>query len=558
MGLPLIATLFLIFITIGYFKYGSWVASNFNLNKDTITPAHTYKDGNDYIPTNPFYLFAQHFSAIAAAGPIAGPIVACQQFGWLPSLLWISIGVVFIGAVHDFSSLTCSVKHHAHSIADITREQLGSKAGKAMMVFIWIALVYIIVAFADITASSFVSTPEELSGLGLNFHPGGAVAWAAISYLLLSILLGLVERYLKTPLWLNTLIFVPATFGVCWGGTYFSHWFQMTQTNWALLICLYCGLASMVPVWLLLQPRGYLGGYVLYSVLILGIIGLFFSGKPIQQPMFTGFHFDKMTGSIFPFLFVTIACGACSGFHGLVCSGTTSKQIDKETHLHPVGYGAMLAEGFVALISLAIIMMMAPSDVLGLKPGSIYGRGIGEFLTLIIGKEHLPFAITFGAMAFSTFVFDTLDVSTRLGRYLIEELTGLSGKLGAILGTLLTILPSALILANTDSGMWTQFWTLFGAANQLLAALTLLVISAWLHQNGKRLAFTFIPMIFVLITTLVALIQITRSNFEKTTGLDFSLMNSLMSLFLILLALYLVFTAIKKMLVKEARVQLGN
>jgi carbon starvation protein len=552
MGLPVIATLFIIFITIGYFKYGSWVASNFNLNKDTITPAHTYKDGNDYIPTNPFYLFAQHFSAIAAAGPIAGPIVACQQFGWLPSLLWISIGVVFIGAVHDFSSPTCSVKHHAHSIADITREQLGSNAGKAMMVFIWIALVYIIVAFADITASSFVSTPEELSGLGLNFHPGGAVAWAAISYLLLSILLGVVERYLKTPLWLNTLIFVPATFGVCWGGTYFSHWFQMSQTNWALLICLYCGLASMVPVWLLLQPRGYLGGYVLYSVLILGIIGLFFSGKPIQQPMFTGFHFDKMTGSIFPFLFVTIACGACSGFHGLVCSGTTSKQIDKETHLHPVGYGAMLAEGFVALISLAIIMMMAPSDVLGLKPGSIYGRGIGEFLTLIIGKEHLPFAITFGAMAFSTFVFDTLDVSTRLGRYLIEELTGLSGKLGAILGTLLTILPSALILANTDSGMWTQFWTLFGAANQLLAALTLLVISAWLHQNGKRLAFTFIPMIFVLITTLVALIQITRSNFEKTTGLDFSLMNSLMSLFLILLALYLVFTALKKMLVKKA------
>ena len=550
MGLPLIATLFLIFITIGYFKYGSWVASNFNLNKDTITPAHTYQDGNDYIPTNPFYLFAQHFSAIAAAGPIAGPIVACQQFGWLPSLLWISIGVVFIGAVHDFSSLTCSVKHHAHSIADITREQLGSNAGKAMMVFIWIALVYIIVAFADITASSFVSTPDELSGLGLNFHPGGAVAWAAISYLLLSILLGLVERYLKTPLWLNTLIFVPATFGVCWGGTYFSHWFQMSQTNWALLICLYCALASMVPVWLLLQPRGYLGGYVLYSVLILGIIGLFFSGKPIQQPMFTGFHFDKMTGSIFPFLFVTIACGACSGFHGLVCSGTTSKQIDKETHLHPVGYGAMLAEGFVALISLAIIMMMSPSDVLGLKPGSIYGRGIGEFLTLIIGKEHLPFAMTFGAMAFSTFVFDTLDVSTRLGRYLIEELTGLSGKLGAILGTLLTILPSALILANTDSGMWSQFWTLFGAANQLLAALTLLVISAWLHQNGKRLAFTFIPMIFVLITTLVALIQITRSNFEKTTGLDFSLMNSLMSLFLILLALYLVFTAMKKMLVK--------
>lgn len=548
MGLPLIATLFLIFITIGYFKYGTWVASHFGIDHNEVTPAHKYQDGKDYVPTNPFYLFAQHFSAIAAAGPIAGPIVACQQFGWLPSLLWISLGVVFIGAVHDFSSLTCSVKHHANSIADITREQLGTRAGKAMMLFIWIALVYIIVAFADITASSFVSAPEELKGLDLAFHPGGAVAWASISYLCLSILLGLVERYLKTPLWMNTLIFVPATFGLCYAGTYFSHWFQFSQTHWALLICLYCGIASMIPVWLLLQPRGYLGGYVLYAVLILGIIGLFFSGKPIQQPAFTGFHFDKMTGSLFPFLFVTIACGACSGFHGLVCSGTTSKQIDKEGHLHPVGYGAMLAEGFVALISLSIIMIMAPADVIGLKPGSIYGRGIGEFLTLIIGREHLPFAITFGAMAFSTFVFDTLDVSTRLGRYLIEELTGLKGWMGAIFGTMLTILPSALILANTDSGMWAQFWTLFGAANQLLAALTLLVISAWLHQNGKRLAFTFIPMVFVLITTLVALVQITRGNLAKTTGWDISLINSVMSIFLIVLSLYLVLIAARKML----------
>jgi carbon starvation protein len=546
MSLPLIALLFLLFTSIGYFKYGPWVASHFNLDDKIITPANRFEDGKDYVPTGPFYLFAQHFSAIAAAGPIAGPIVACQQFGWLPSLLWICLGVVFIGAVHDFSSLTCSVKHHAHSIADITREQLGTKAGKAMMLFIWIALIYIIVAFADITASSFVSSPEELKNLNLNFHPGGAVAWASSSYLLLSMLLGLVERYFKTPLWVNTIIFVPATFGLCWAGTYFSDWFEFTQNHWALIICVYCAIASLMPVWLLLQPRGYLGGYVLYSVLILGIVGLFFSGKPIQQPAFTGFHFDKMTGSLFPFLFVTIACGACSGFHGLVCSGTTS--IDKESHLHPVGYGAMLAEGFVALISLSIIMVMAPADVIGLKPGSIYGRGIGEFLTLIIGKEHLPFAITFGAMAFSTFVFDTLDVSTRLGRYLIEELTGLSGWAGATLGTLLTILPAAFILIQTESGMWQQFWTLFGAANQLLAALTLLVISAWLHQNHKRLAFTFIPMTLVLVTTLVALIQITRGNIQKTNGFDISLINSLVAIFLILLSLYLVGIALKKMI----------
>lgn len=548
MSLPVIAVLFIVVISMGYFFYGSWVARQFNLDPHAQTPAHTHRDDVDYVPTNPFYLFAQHFSAIAAAGPIAGPIVACQQFGWLPCLLWICLGVVFIGAVHDFSSLTCSVKHGANSIAEITKKQLGSKAGKAMMLFIWIALIYIIVAFADITASSFVSSPEELQNLNLNFHPGGAVAWASMSYLILSIILGLVERYLKTPLWLNTLIFVPATFGVCWAGTYFSHWFQMDQVSWAILICVYCAIASLIPVWLLLQPRGYLGGYVLYSVLILGIIGLFFSERTIVQPAFTGFHFDKMTGSLFPFLFVTIACGACSGFHGLVCSGTTSKQIDNETHMHPVGYGAMLAEGFVALISLSIIMMMAPTEVIGLKPGSIYGRGIGEFLTLIIGKDNLPFAMTFGAMAFSTFVFDTLDVSTRLGRYLVEELTGLSGKAGAIIGTLLTILPSALILMNTNSGMWAQFWTLFGAANQLLAALTLLVISVWLHKNNKRLAFTLIPMMFVLITTLVALVQLSRDNWMKSTGLDIQLLNSIMSMGLIVLSIYLVGVSLLEML----------
>lgn len=547
MSLPVIATVFLVFITIGYFKYGSWVARQFDLDQNRKTPAHVKRDDLDYVPTSPFYLFAQHFSAIAAAGPIAGPIVACQQFGWLPSLLWITLGVVFIGAVHDFSTLACSVRHEAHSIADITREQLGTRAGKAMMLFIWVALIYIIVAFTDITASSFVSSPEELKNLNLNFHPGGAVAWASISYLLLSILLGLVEKFLKTPLWVNTLIFVPATFAVCWMGTYFSDWFQMDQVSWSLLICVYCFAASLLPVWVLLQPRGYLGGYVLYSVLILGVIGLFFSGKEILQPAFTGFHFDKMTGSMFPFLFVTIACGACSGFHGLVCSGTTSKQIDNEKHLHPVGYGAMLAEGFVALISLGIIMTMAPESVTGLKPGSIYGRGIGEFLTLIIGKDHLPFAMTFGAMAFSTFVFDTLDVSTRLGRYLIQELLGMEGKIGAFFGTILTILPSMMILHQTESGMWAQFWTLFGAANQLLAALSLLVISSWLHQNHKRLSFTLIPMAFVLITTMVALFQLVRSNFEKSSGMDISLWNGLVSLALMGLALYLVAVSLIRM-----------
>jgi len=545
MTLPIIAVVFLLFISLAYHFYGGWVARQFELDDARITPAHTHEDGVDYVPTRPFYLFAQHFSAIAAAGPIAGPIVACQHFGWLPCLLWISLGVVTIGAVHDFASLTLSVRHGGHSIADVTGSIMGKTAGRAMMTFIWIALLYIIVAFTDITAGSFVSRPEEMAGLDLNFHPGGAVAAASIGYMLISVALGLVEKYLRPPMWLSTIIFVPLTFATCWAGTYYSEIFIFSATTWAMIILVYCAIASVVPVWILLQPRGYLGGFILYSAIGLGIIGVFFGGYEIKQPAFTSF--DPIAGgSLFPFLFVTIACGACSGFHGLVCSGTTSKQIDKEKHMHHVGYGAMLAEGFVALIALAIVMIMAPEDIKGLKPGTIYGRGLGEFLTLIIGREHMAFAITFGAMAFSTFVFDTLDVSTRLGRYLIQELTGMKGKAGAALGTLLTLAIPGLILFTMQEGSWSKFWTLFGASNQLLAALSLLSITLWLHEQRKRIAFTLLPMLFVLGITFWALIKMTYSNWQLTQGVDVALLNSGASLALLLLAVYLVVVALIK------------
>ena len=327
-------------------------------------------------------------------------------------------------------SLAASVRHGACSIAEVAKERISSPAGRAMMAFIWIALVYVIVAFADITAGSFVSAVDEIKGIKVNFNPGGAVASASVFYLLLSIVMGITQRLFKPPLWLLTAIFVPATFVVVWMGTWFSELFAFDAKTWVLIICGYCFFASLCPVWLLLQPRGYLGGFVLYSALAVGLIGVFFGGYTIQQPAFKGWDVGGLTGALFPFLFVTIACGACSGFHGLVCSGTTSKQIDKESDMHAIGYGAMLAEGLVAVLALSIVMVMSADDVRGLKPGTIYGNGLGEFLTLIIGKEHLPFAITFGAMAFSTFVFDTIDVATRLGRYLIQELTGLRTLLG--------------------------------------------------------------------------------------------------------------------------------
>lgn len=542
MELALIAVVFITWLVFGYFAYGKWVSKQFILDDSRETPANRVNDGEDFVPTRPFYLFGQHFSAIAAAGPIAGPIIACQAFGWIPCLIWIALGVVLIGAVHDFSSLTSSVRHGAQSIAEITREKLGNKAGTAMMVFIWIALVYVIVAFTDITAGTFVSGTEELDGS--SFNAGGAVAFAAITYLGLSLVLGLVERYIKPPLWLSTIIFVPAAFALSYLGTKYSNIFVLEHYEWAMLILAYCVVASLLPVWLLLQPRGYLGGFILYTAIAVGVIGIFFGGYEIQQPSFKSWDIGGMTGMLFPFLFVTIACGACSGFHGLVCSGTTSKQLDKETHAHPVGYGAMLAEGFVAFIALVTIMIVSAEVAAGKPAGKIYGTGIGEFLTIIIGKENLPFAITFGAMAFSTFVFDTLDVSLRLGRYIVQELFGVRGKVGAVVGTLATVAVPVFIAFYAPKGSWNEFWTLFGASNQLLAALTLLSITVWLHQAKKRIAFTLLPMLFVLVITLTALGSLVYGNFKASTGIDFRLVNGIASLALIVLAVYLVVTAL--------------
>ncbi len=547
MTLALLALSFAILLTLAYRIYGDWVARQFMLDDARRTPAHLVNDGIDFVPTKRFYLFGQHFSAIAAAGPIAGPILASQAFGWLPCLLWIGLGVVLIGAVHDFSSLTASVRHGATSIAEIAGVQLGKGAGRAMMLFILIALIYVIVAFTDITAGTFVAGSEELRATTNNFNPGGAVAAASVMYLTLSVVLGLVQRYLNPPLWLVTTVFVPLAFACAWAGTLVSNLFILDHRAWGLLILLYCCIASVTPVWLLLQPRGYLGGFVLYAALAVGCFGIFFGGYEIQQPAFTSFDIGGMTGALFPFLFVTIACGACSGFHGLVCSGTTSKQIDKERDIHAIGYGAMLAEGFVALIALVTVMIVAPPLLQGKAPGTIYGEGIGRFLTLIIGERNYAFAITFGAMAFSTFVFDTIDVSTRLGRYIAQELFGWRNIAGAVLGTLLTVAPCVYFVLLTGPNSYAKFWTLFGASNQLLAALTLLSITVWLYQARKRIAFTLLPMLFVLAVTLTALTKLALANFARSAGFDIELLNGAASIALITLAIYVVIAALWKL-----------
>ena len=549
MSLPLIAVVALAVLGLGYRVYGRFVAGQFALSDGAVTPAVARNDGVDFVPTPPFYLLGQHFSAIAAAGPIAGPILACRQFGWLPCLLWIGLGVVFIGAVHDFAALVASVRHQGRSIAEIMRLHLGRRAWLLMLSFIWVALVYVILAFADITASTFVGKTEDLQGLQATFNPGGAVALASILYLLLAIVMGLADRCLHPPLWLQTLVFVPGTLLMVWLGTRYSTLLILDGLTWGLLILAYCFVASLTPVWVLLQPRGYLGGFVLYMALAVGVVGIFLGGFPVQQAAFKTWNAGGTTGLLFPFLFVTIACGACSGFHGLVCSGTTSKQIAKETHCAPVGYGGMLLEAFVAVIALSTVMIASASDMAGKSPGVIYGDGLGRYLAVVIGEKHRLFAATFGAMAFSTFVFDTLDVTTRLGRYIVQELTGWSGRRGAIAGTAITTLVPLALLVAAGAGAYQLFWVLFGTSNQLLAALTLLGISVWLHRSGRRSAYAWAPMLFVMVVTLWSLLLQVAGAFQRTLREGFHVnaptINGLVSVLLTALAVALVIEAVR-------------
>lgn len=527
MSLLVLAVITMFVLTVGYFTYGTYIARQYRLDDSATTPAVARADGVDFVPTRPFYLLGQHFSAIAAAGPIVGPILACRDFGWLPCVLWILLGVVFIGAVHDFSALVASVRHGAHSIAEIAKVNISKKAWAALVGFIWLALLYVIVAFTDATVATFTNNDPELALLaGVEFNKGGAVAAASVLYLILATIMGIVQRTMKLPMWLLTIIFVPATLGVVWLGTKISTILILDAKVWYGLVLGYCLIASMFPLWLLQQSRGYLGGFVLYLAIGIGAIGLLFGGYKIEQPMIApGVGFEglfgffaggdgapPMTTILFPFLFVTIACGACSGFHGLVCGGTTSRQLEKESHCKPVAFGAMLLEGFVAIIALSTIMILSREQTLGadgrpLPPGTIYGDGIARFMTLFLGDNALLFAKTFGTMAVATFVFDTLDVATRLGRYLLQELFNAKGRLGGFLAAAATVGVPFAILLTAEEGSYRAYWTLFGSSNQLLAALTLLGITVWLKRNGKRYWYTLIPMLFVMSITVTALVM---------------------------------------------------
>jgi carbon starvation protein len=522
-------------LTVAYFTYGRLLARLLRLDPKATTPAHDLRDGLDYEPLEATSLLPQHFSAIAAAGPIVGPIVAGMTFGWGPALVWILVGSIFIGGVHDMTSLVASIRHRARSIAEVVREHMSQLSYTLFLTFIWIALVYIIVAFTDVTAGSFIGPPtEESGGVG-----GGAIATSSLLYLVLPIIMGLLIKFAKMPLSVATLIFVPLVGLAIWVGKYIPFDVQEilglqnagdARKVWDVALLIYCLVAGMVPVWLLLQPRGHLGGYFLYAALAAGAIGLALGGATVEYPAFRGFTVDTVAGkptpgginTVFPALFIMIACGACSGFHSLIASGTTSKQLKTETDAKSVGYGSMLLEAMVAIVSLCCVMMFAEgSEKLNpAQPNAVYANGIGRFLEVI--RVNPSFGIAFALMAFTTFVYDTLDVCTRLGRYILQELTHQHNFFGKIFGTALTAgVPLFFLLrhpSTAETPVWRVFWNLFGASNQLLAALTLLGVTVWLWQTRKAWwvwIVTGLPTLWMYVMSMWALYALTWPSFYK-------------------------------------------
>ncbi len=488
-----------------YIFYGRFLTKRYELDDSHPTPSHTDYDGVDRVPAKNAVLLGHHFSSIAGAGPVVGPIIASVAFGWLPALLWILFGAVLIGGVHDFSTLVASIRHKARSIAEIAKEYMSPLAYNLFLLFIWLALVYVLTVFADMTAGTFVDN--------------GGVATTSILFIALAIGFGASVYRLKISVLKASLVFVPLVFFSVWLGQQIPISKDIVPKiigndpakTWDIFLIIYCFIASTTPVWILLQPRDYLSSFLLYASVIGGFVGILLGGFPIQFPSFINWS-DEQLGGLFPILFITIACGACSGFHAIVASGTTSKQINKESDAKLIGYGAMLIEGLVAVIAISTVAMLAKdSELAGKAPLVIYGTGMSKFLAVFGISEQMGYS--FGLLALSTFILTTLDTATRLGRYVFEEFFHLKNVKWRYASTFATlILPAifVLITLKDTSGnpipAWKAIWPVFGATNQLLAGLVLLVIAVWLKKTGKKAGFVLVPMLFMNIMTIWALV----------------------------------------------------
>lgn len=506
----------------GYIFYGRWLCKKWGVGESKEeTPAHTLEDGVDYVPAKAPVLMGHHFSSIAGAGPITGPIGAAI-FGWLPVTLWILVGGIFFGGVHDFGALFASIRHKGQSIGEVISTNMSRRAKRLFIIFSYLTLILVVAAFASIVASTFGAVYDESGAVDMaKSATPASVAMISLLFILIAIVFGFLVYRRNAPMGIASIVGILAivlvmAVGMNWHPIYLS-----TKT-WMWIVGIYIAIASVTPVWILLQPRDYLSSFLLYAMLAVAVFGVIFAHPTFDAsfPAFTGFAVDNGNGIqyLFPVLFTTVACGAISGFHSLVSSGTTSKQLDKEKDAKPIAYGGMLLECVLAVLTLCAIgyaykWNAANPDKALVGATAIFGGGIAHMIDDVIPGSYKVLNSLL-VLTYSAFCLTSLDTATRLARFMFQEFWLEPGQtvkdvkggfkkvmVNPYFATILTV-ALGILLGMTG---YSKIWGLFGAANQLLAGIGLLAVATWLGNIGRSNKMFLAPMAFMIVVTICSL-----------------------------------------------------
>ena len=553
----------------GYIFYGRWLCKQWGVGESNEeTPAHTMEDGVDYVPAKAPVLMGHHFSSIAGAGPITGPISAAGLgFGWLACTLWILIGGIFFGGVHDFGALFASVRHGGKSIGEIISANMSLRAKRLFVIFSYLTLVLVVAAFASIVASTFGATYVDGVLDKTASTANAQVAMVSLLFILIAVIFGYFVYRRNVPIGVASVVGVIAIVAIIFIGLNF-HPIYLSTNAWMWIVGLYILVASVTPVWILLQPRDYLSSFLLYAMLALAAIAVVI-GHPSMDSL-PVFNTPGNTTPVFPVLFTTIACGAISGFHSLVASGTTSKQLDKETDAKPIAYGGMLIECVLAIMTLIAVAYAykwnAENPDLALKGATaIFGGGIAGMIDPSRGSVyHVLYTLL--VLTYSTFCLTSLDTATRMGRFMFQEfwIDGTKGETpenvsgykkvlaNPYVATIITVVLGVFLGLNG----YAKIWALFGSANQLLAALALLAVATWLGNIGKNNKMFLIPMVFMLFVTIFSLIINTKTQIGLISagGADWGpYVQAILGVLLVILAIVLAIEGISTMSKQKAR-----
>ena len=557
-------------LVVGYIFYGGWLCKQWGVGESNKpTPAHEMEDGVDYVPAKAPVLMGHHFSSIAGAGPITGPIGAAM-FGWVPVVLWILVGGIFFGGVHDFGALFASIRHKGQSIGEIISTNMSKRAKLLFTIFAYLTLILVVAAFASIVATTFGATVDEASGAidVAASATNASVAMVSLLFILIAIVFGFMVYRRNASMAVSTILGVVAIAACMAIGMNF-HPIYLTTNTWMIIVGIYIAIASVTPVWILLQPRDYLSSFLLYAMLAVALVGVIIShagmGGADGLAAFNGFAVDNGNGTqyLFPVLFTTVACGAISGFHSLVSSGTTSKQLDKETDARPIAYGGMLLECVLAVITVCAINFAYKN---GITAGAtaIFAGGISQMYGGVFGEGVVRVLNTLLVLTYSAFCLTSLDTATRLARFMFQEFFLEPGQtvddvkegwkkvaVNPYFATIITVILG-IALGMTGYG---KIWGLFGAANQLLAGIGLLAVATWLSNVGKNNKMFLFPMGFMIIVTICSLCVTVKNQVGMIMagGADWGpYAQAILAVLLIVLAVILVIEGIQTLTKKKS------